>query len=120
MTFCDEIKRTNKGTVRHGFGITDSKGRSVGALLIITTVEYAANGYTFERPGPFGHLGLEVEPGTYYVVQPWATRDGETFGATQPDRRFKTKAGRDAYVTEYLANAERRAKKAHTITGAPK
>lgn len=94
-------------TVHHEFGVgRDSKGRTIGANISTGTLEL------IEIPEDYqGWFYADKEPGTYYVLCVHATRGGESFGALQRERFFKTVAERDAAIAKYLKEAAKRAAK---------
>lgn len=112
------VDTINTGTEHTDFGVKDSKGRAVGAQVMFTT-------QTMEATDPAttsGYLGYEgVKAGTYLTAWGRATRAGMPFGAiTGAFARFRiaddgdemeaTRA-REAWVAEYLRNAQARALK---------
>ena len=92
----DEIKENKY------FGIFDPRGREIGAQ--IRTFDA-----TFE-PIPEGDAWYyHMEPGHYYALKVWATRDGKPFGAMQSTRFFKTIEERQGAIDKYLKYAQKRA-----------
>lgn len=106
------------GTEHTDFGVTDQKGRAVGAgVQFCTQVMEARDPATHK-----GYLGYEgVKPGTYLTAWGFATRAGKRFGAiTGSFARFRiadngderaATAEREAWVAKYLAGAKARAVK---------
>lgn len=93
---------TTERVDNHDFGVTDKKGRAIGAQLVFQTRELVASTDGF---------GLAIEPGNYFCFTPHATRGGETFGAFSGTRYFKSEAARATAVAKYLADASKRALK---------
>ena len=93
----------------HSSGLKDSKGREIGCSVYrggSTMTELPAE--TFEK----GYCSYRVMvPGFYFTFLPQATRNGESYGASQPFEFFRTEAEREARIVEYLAGAEKRAAK---------
>ena len=87
------------------FGITDSKGRRVGALVWLGVGEFI--------PAVPGRTTWSTPVGSYFTARPSATRDSYEFGPAQRERFFATARERDAWVEKYFAGAERRAIKSH-------
>lgn len=56
-------------------------------------------------------IHLERRPGTYFAMRTSALRDGQEYGASQPDYFFETEAEREAAIARYLKGAEKRAMK---------
>lgn len=111
--------------VSHSFGVVDSKGRDVGALVGTWTQvfseatpeevadyqkRYRLDGTTDYFHTPAKQL-YDATPGTQYCFAPHATRAGTSFGAIQSIRSYDTAAKRDAAVAQYLKGAQARAVK---------
>jgi hypothetical protein len=86
--------------------VTKSNGaRKVGSLIASST-------QTFVSVQPTsGRSYYTIEPGTYFVWEAHATRDGQRFGACQPTHYCKTEATRALQVANYLKSAKARALK---------
>jgi len=104
------------------FGITDSKGRKLGARastrdLCLTVAEYQDYGDRGSpRLGKAKEHGVEwlrtgTPDGPCFTLHVAATRDGADFGASQPCRHFRTRAERDAALERYFRDAAKRAAK---------
>ncbi len=89
----------------HDFGVTDAKGRKVGAIVWTAVEEYV--------PATDDRFTWNTKPGTYFTATPHASRNGYIFGATQATYHFETEAERAAWIAKYLKAAERRAIKSH-------
>lgn len=100
----EKIERT--GQQKHGFGVRDSKGRVIGAMVSLfegerTLVEHKV--WIGCAQGPVkaaGHV---------YGFTPQATRDGESYGASQAARTFDSAKERDEAVATYFSKAQKRA-----------
>ena len=103
-TYEDRNLRINEGLESHDFGVTDKKGRKVGA-----TVSFQV--HTFIEVNDNSHTHSNVEPGTHFCWMGNATRAGEWFGASQTWNRCKTEAERFEQVAKYLKGARARALK---------
>ncbi len=94
----------DEGTEYYYFGVSDNKGRTVGCIVSFTVAVYEA--------APAGATYWNnVEPGTYFTWLGFATRGGETFGASPVRHLCKTEAERHAAVEKYLKGAKARALK---------
>jgi len=99
-----KCERRDSQTVHHDFDACDAKGRALGTRVctyvgVYTDAPTGANWY------------FRVPVGTYFTFSPHATRNGQPYGAWQPDQVFTTEAERDAALTAYLAGARKRALK---------
>jgi len=86
--------RRNEFLATKSSGKVDAKGRKQGFLVRtfeVTLVE-----------APEGHLGtfFALEAGEWFGVRIQATRDDKPFGASQPNKYFKTEAERQAYIAK--------------------
>lgn len=104
-TLCDRT-RSNETTERNvTFTMKDERGRQVGANVRLYAVTFT--------PAPAGQFyGYRQQPGTYFVCDVQATRDGIRFGASNRDSYHATFAEADAKAAERCAvMAKRYAKK---------
>lgn len=88
----------------HDFFLSDAKGRRIGAriwLAVATSVEIADDSRGWSN----------LPPGVYFAWCPHATRNGNTYGATQEYRYCKTEDERAQAIAKYLADARKRAAK---------
>lgn len=108
MEYTHEVSRTKEPTESRVFAHVDNKGRAIGAKAYKWTFE-AAEGFHPEYR--HGFRASRVPVGTNFAFEPSATRGGESFGACQETRFFRTAAERDAAVAKYFADAEKRAAK---------
>ena len=88
------------------FGVTDDRGRDVGARVSLWTDTYVA------LPSD-AFSGCTAAPGTYYRADTTATRNGEPYGSGSRWHQFETTDELDAYVAKYFAAACKRAVKRH-------
>ena len=86
----------------HDFAAKDSKGRSVGAMVITGMLIY-----TDRTDGYQG--GYTVPAGTYFGLYTKSTRNGQSYGPLQHWQRFDTAAQRDAALQRYLVQARKKA-----------
>lgn len=86
--------RRNESRVLTSTGKVDAKGRQQG--FMIRTFEVTLT------EAPEGHLGtyFKLEAGEWFGVRIQATRDDVPFGASQPDKYFKTEAERQTYIAK--------------------
>lgn len=104
-----ENRTANKDNVI-GFGYTDAKGREHGYRMYTfemdsVTREIADNDYsTWTTRLPAGH---------YYGVIPQATKDGESWGASQKPEYFTSIEARDIWMAKRWAQALKNAEKKH-------
>ena len=103
-TLEDSNLRINEGFEQHDFGVTDLKGRKVGATV-------SSQVKTFVAVPADSHSWNSTPPGTYFCWMGNATRAGEWFGAGQSWNYCKTEAERFAQVEKYLKSAKARALK---------
>lgn len=94
----------NEGTEAHGFGVSDRKGREIGAKVSFEVRVYA--------PAEEGVKSwVNIAPGTYFVVRYQATRGGTSYGPGFNRAFFGTEKERFAGVEKYLKSAKARAVK---------
>lgn len=102
--------RIDQQRTAHDFGVTDAKGRAIGAL-VYRWVDVVIDGdKVWSNAGPDGKPQY-LAPGVYYGWMGYATRAGETFGALQPRRHLTTEADRERAIADYVAGAAERATK---------
>jgi len=91
------------------FGITDRKGRAIGAQIATWEAEYVpvAADQADKDYGPEGWY-INRQPGRYYGFRPWATRNGKHYGAMQPSYLYATTEEREAAIAKYLDSARKR------------
>lgn len=69
------------------FWLTDKYGRKIG-------VEISTYEATFTELPEDVCAYYSIEAGHYFALRFWATRDGKTYGALQPNNFFKTEKER--------------------------
>jgi hypothetical protein len=84
------------------FDVLDKRGRVVGARI-------TRNEHTYTEGGD--RAWYEQTPGTFYAFTPHATRNGETYGASQRTVLCATPEEREAAIAKYLRAARKRAAK---------
>ncbi len=97
-------KRTNVSQTKTDFGVRDARGRAVGTkvtFFVDTFVALPADAKSWHNIKPGRHFGMVVS----------ATRDGASFGASQPDRYFPTAVARLAARDKHLKDVRKRALK---------
>lgn len=109
--------KSQRGTVinnkveHYYFHATDRFNRRVGANINTYEVDFIAT--------PDDAIcGYGFEPGIYFGLHVWATRNSENYGAVQRDRYFKTAQERQAAIDKYLDGARKRAVKLALREGA--
>lgn len=102
--------RTNDTKAIVNFGEVDNRNREIGAEISTYEAIFA------ELPET-ACAWCSQEPGHYYGLRCWATRNGETFGAIQPEKLFKTTAQRDVAIAKYITSAKKRATKIRNCKG---
>lgn len=104
---CTEARLLPVQTTEHDFGVTDARGRKIGAQVHRYVTEFV------EKEGGWAAncMGSTRPAGTYITLQVQATRDGVPYGAWQDARYFATEAEREAAVAKYLKDAQARARK---------
>ena len=88
----------------YNFGIQDAKGREIGAIIktYMTT--------RVEVPGDScGMMCDKKYIGTHFAYRVHATRNNETYGATQYEVFCKTAEERQEKIEKYLRDARKRA-----------
>lgn len=105
-TIITGVNLIDEGTERHDFGVTDAKGRQVGAS-IRRWVRIVSAGEKVWHCATRSHLSA----GTWYALDVQATRADESFGPVQPVAFYATEAERIAAADKYLAGAKKRAVK---------
>jgi len=111
MNFTHEASRTEYTQEHHDFGNVDRFGRKIGAWIITYEID-------FVQAPPESYSGYTIEAGHYFALRVSATRNGESYGASQPSGHFKTINERQIAINKYLASAQKRATKiefSHTI-----
>jgi hypothetical protein len=105
----DQVQRTHED-----FNARDRKRRLMG-----TQIERVTTRYTVDEEGgsPIGYGVLSSgravhEAGVYFEYRIHATRDGHTYGPTQPWRAFPSEAEREAAIAKVMDASRRRANKA--------
>ena len=84
----------------------DKFGREIGAQIRTFEVTFSP-----EKPtGETSHCWYEIEPGDYYGLHVWATRNDKLYGPVQPDHYYKTIDDRNKAIEKYLTSAQKRAK----------
>lgn len=88
----------------YNFGIQDSKGREIGAIIktyMTTRVEVPGDSH--------GYLCHKKYIGTHFAYRVHATRNNEYYGATQQEVFCKTHEERQEKIEKYLRDAKKRA-----------
>lgn len=107
MAYTTKItEQLNEGVESHSFGVSDKKGREIGA-----TVRFEVRVYEEFTPTERTYFRTDIAPGTYFMWIGRATRAGETFGSGEGFGFCKTEAERHAAVEKYLKGAKARALK---------
>lgn len=102
---CTEKITWTSTEVYHDFGVTDARGRKIGAVVTFSLVEFVEK--TEDRS-----WGYRRPAGMYLALCTQATRNGKHYGATQDDQFFATEAEREEAAAKYLKSARARAVKA--------
>ncbi len=95
---------TGRTTERPRFGIKDRLGRDIGVR--IATFAAVFTEASEEDTGCYRH-----EPGYFFGVNIQATRNGVEYGASQPNKYFKTIEERDAHIAKRLEESRKAAEK---------
>lgn len=85
----------------------DNRGRVIGAQVATWEVDVVYRDGDAEGDLVPGYNA----PGHYFVFRPWATRNGEAFGAVQHEQLFASSRDRDRAIVRYLKGAFARAAK---------
>lgn len=99
-----EETESNIVKTQYNFGIQDSKGREIGAIIktyMITRIEVTGDS--------LGYLCYKKYIGTHFVYRVHATRNNESYGATQYEVFCKTAKERQEKIDKYIKDAKKRA-----------
>ena len=105
MSKCRRINEENFDRQHYDFGVSDAKGRALGAYVTRLEFDYIL------APEDARSWSPDCEPGHYFAYRPHAARGRAPFGASQSMVSFKTEAEREADIERYLAAAKKRAQK---------
>lgn len=86
------------------FEVADAKGRVLGSAFMAGETEFVAQADDVM-------YGYRMEPGFYFSGWVMTTKDGNTWGAGQSPKHFKTAAERDDYIASRIANQRKAAQK---------
>ena len=105
----DPIMKTTRDsqkteTIQREFDVKDSKGRAIGARVVLFTLTYT------EIPEDSSVYWTHA-PGTVIAFCPQALRNGQKYGAAQSFVECKDEADREAKIEKYFAGARKRAEK---------
>lgn len=102
----------NKELGQHrDFGVTDAKGRKVGAALIVGHHTYEQD---FDPKRYCGTVVQEADLGLWWTYAVQSTRNGTKFGASAKTMKFRTKGERDVAAAKALARAVKAGVRKHT------
>lgn len=99
---CTNFTSETEEVQRHDFGVSDRKGRRIGARLTLSIRRYT--------PAAPGVGRYNVRPGLYYALHTIATRAGEAFGPSFNFSIYPTREEREAAIAKYLKGAKARAR----------
>jgi hypothetical protein len=106
---------TRIDVLREAYGINDKRGREIGGQVeidrevwVISDDRHGRSEEHCKTSRIHDALRRGESPVTF-TARPWATRNGEGYGATQPAVRFPTEAEARAYAAEYFQKARKRA-----------
>lgn len=77
-------------------GKIDAKGRVIGLFVKFWERDFS------EIPEDTNCGFYRLEPGRYYVVRVQTTKDGNSWGATQGTKHFKTQSERADYILKRI------------------
>lgn len=103
-----KYKYSGRQYVHTPFGVTDSKGRDVGAFVITETIVISPDPDTERK---WCRVADPKEMGTWFSYTIQSTRDGAEFGASAKTSRFRDEAERDRKALAALIRSQRRATK---------
>jgi hypothetical protein len=95
---------TEQSVNKIDLGIVDQKNRKIGIEIWVWEQDYV------ELPEN-ATSWWEIPVGHYFMVKACVTRNGDIFGALQPDLEFKTAKERDAYIEKRIASTKKRYEK---------
>jgi hypothetical protein len=104
--------RQNEKREHTAFGLTDERGREIGALAVTFECDYI----TRDDEADKFRACFRIAPGHYFEAYVHATRNEKAFGASQRTMIFQTAAERDAYVTKRLENSRKAAAKKQAVS----
>ena len=111
-------KNTCVETLREAYGVNDKRGREIGGLVEIDREVWSISEDRYGRceyhcedsiTSRIHDALRRGESPVTFTARPWATRNGEGYGATQPAVRFATEAEARVYAVEYFQKARKRA-----------
>jgi len=97
----------NVKTSQLDFGFHDAKGREIGAVARTWTETRTAA--PVQNQG--GYSCAPEDLGVWFYVNFHKTKNGQTFGASQRDYKFRTIQERDVYMAEQWGKRLKEAKK---------
>jgi hypothetical protein len=101
------------GYLEHQFDAFDTKHRQFGARVILTVSTFEdQETELWNYPNNLRHANENRRPaGTYFGFRPHALRAGKLYGASHGEQLFADENERNAAVSRYFAEAEKRALK---------
>lgn len=82
------------------FSITDEKGRAVGCVTYLAMETYA------EGPGEWGNYARD--PGDWFTAKFHATRNGESYGASNGTEYFRSRGEAEAFLAKQVDKCRKR------------
>lgn len=93
MTTCN-VTTSNCDQVHIAFeGLTDAKGRKLGAWVTTSTRTAVENNT---------NSGYVIDPGVWFAVNMCGSRDGVSYGVTGGTKLFRTEDERAAYIAKRI------------------
>ena len=94
MNFTHKANQTEYQDKHYDFGKVDRFGRKIGAYIIVYEVD-------FIQAPPESNSGYTVETGHYFALIVSASRNANSYGASQPSRYFHTINEREIAIAKY-------------------
>jgi hypothetical protein len=103
-----KISNVRESLQRVDFGMTNAKGAALGAMIIRETEVYEEMSEAEFNKTRTASL---VRPGTWYTYRVQTTRNGSSFGASQPTHYFRSIEERDVAIHAHIARSMKAAAK---------
>jgi hypothetical protein len=100
---------SSKSTDHADFGVTDAKGRKVGASIKMHTLDITDD----KRNSTNGIVAEPHNFGTWYCYSIQSTRNGKDFGASAKTSKFRSRTERDAKAVKAFDRSRKLAIKKH-------
>lgn len=103
-----KVNTTRESVEKIDLGTVDNKGRRIGALIVRETETYEV---MTDAEIKSSFFRSHVKPGVWFVYRIQTTRNGSSFGASQPTHYFASVEERDVAIHAHLARSMKAAAK---------